>query len=122
MSRRFARFVADMACFLGVAAFAQSQPPEIDRSLAWLTSQARADGRLVDEATSIALPLQSQAETINTLSLFAAAPSVVVVRVDSPHLPLAEYLARRALTLDVARQDASAPMEDLAKLRNPDAG
>jgi hypothetical protein len=66
MSRTLVRSVAVAACFFAVVAFAQPQPPEIARSVAWLTGHAHPAGSLASEATSIALPLQFWSVTQST--------------------------------------------------------
>jgi len=113
---------AVFASFAAAPAGAQQAPPEITRGVAWLTGQVQADGSLSGEGASMALPLQAEAESVATLALLANAPSPLVARVSATRVGQAEYLARRALTLYAVRQGASAPMADLAVLRNADGG
>jgi len=120
--RVFACFAAMAASFVASVTIAQSLPPEIGNGAAWLTGQIQADGRLAGESASIALPLQAEAETAQTLSVLGTVPASVVARIDSTHDALTEYLARRVNVLAVAGQGATPPLADLMALRNADGG
>ncbi len=122
MIRTFIRLAAFAAVFVASNTFAQTQPPEITRGVAWLTAQVQADGSLSAENTAMALPLQAESESAITLSLLANAPSPLVARVRNAPGALAEFLARRALALAATHQGLTAPIADLIALRNPDGG
>lgn len=122
MIRMSGRVAAWVSAFIVSIAFAQTQPPEIARGVAWLTGQVQADGRLAGEDASMGLPLQAESESVVTLSQLANAPSPLVARVRNTPGTMSEFLARRALALASARQGITAPIADLVALRNPDGG
>lgn len=108
--------------FLGLAQAAPAPSPEVVKGLAWLQAQVQAAGTLTDEATSIATPLQSRSETLQTLKLLATVPDALADQLSADSEDNTEYLARRAVTLSLAGRDASAITALLAARQNLDGG
>ena len=113
--------VAAIVAFMSPAS-AQSLPPEIGNGVAWLNAQIQPDGSLAGEAGSIALPLQSESETVHALARMGNVPSAVVARLAADESALSEWRARKATSLAIAGQGASAPLAALVSSRNPDGG
>lgn len=123
---RFSPFVALATLFsiflLGLAQAAPASSPEVVKGLAWLQAQVQAGGTLTNEATSIATPLQSRSETLQTLKLLATVPGALADQLSADSEDNTEYLARRAITLSLAGRDASAITALLAARQNLDGG
>ena len=123
---RLSRFVALATLFstffLGLAQAAPAPSPEVVKGLTWLQAQVQAAGTLTNEATSIATPLQSRSETLQTLKLLATVPDALADQLYADSEDNTEYLARRAVTLSLAGRDASAITALLAARQNLDGG
>ena len=123
---RLSRFVALATLFstffLGLAQAAPAPSPEVVKGLTWLQAQVQAAGTLTNEATSIATPLQSRSETLQTLKLLATVPDALADQLYADSEDNTEYLARRAVTLSLAGRDASAITALLAVRQNLDGG
>ncbi len=107
---------------LGVAKAATTQSPEVVRGLTWLQSQVQPAGTLANEATSIATPLQNRAESLQTFKVLATVPTALADQLATDTQNNTEYLARRAVTLNVAGRDASAIITSLLARQNSDGG
>src|SRR4051812_25233618 len=109
---------------LGVLSLAASaaNPPEVDRGLAWLSAQVRADGSIAGEGASVATPLQARAETLLTLRQLATAPTALAATVASEPATPNEYLAREAAVLAPLGIDVSAKVVALLATQNTDGG
>ncbi len=118
--RRFGDVVFNF--FLGLAQAAPAPSPEVVKGLTWLQAQVQAAGTLTNEATSIATPLQSRSETLQTLKLLATVPDALADQLYADSEDNTEYLARRAVTLSLAGRDASAITALLAVRQNLDGG
>ncbi len=120
MARIFVRLLAAAAfAFSGVAS-AQSQPPEIERGVAWLDAQVQLDGSLAGESGSMAVPLQARSEAVLALSQLSHVPAPLVASVAADEEALTEFTARRVMALSAATQGASSAIAQLAALRNAD--
>lgn len=88
----------------------------------WLAAQVLADGSLASENTSIATQLQSRSEADRTLRLQATASPTLTSLIGTQTEDNTEYLARQAITLSIAGQDASVPINALLQHQNIDGG
>jgi len=115
-----------LACLFGMLCLAPAQgqtlSPEVSRGLAWLQSQIQADGRLANEASSVATALQNRSETGQALVALATLPSNLADAIASESDGNTEYLARQAIALIAAARDASAQINLLLQRRNSDRG
>lgn len=108
---------------LGLSGQANAAPaPDIAKGLAWLQSQLQADGSLAGEAGAIATPLQCRAESLATFKLLSSVPSSLVGAITAETEDNTEYLARRAIALSLAGQNADTVLAALVALRNADGG
>ena len=110
-------------CSSFLVSAAQAAPsPAVTKGIAWLQSQVQASGVLATEALSIATPLQNRAESLQTFKLLATVPSPLADQLAADTQNNTEYLARRAMELNLAGRDASAIIAQLLARQNPDGG
>ena len=101
---------------------ASALSPGAAKGLIWLQAQVQADGSLTNEAVSIATSLQSRAETLQTLKLLATVPTPLADQLAADTEDNTEFLARRAVTLNLAGRDASTLTALLLARQNADGG
>jgi len=77
---------------------------EITKGLTWLQAQVQTPGTLKNETLSIATPIQSRTEALQTLKLLATPPTVLADLLAAETENNTEYLARRAVTCRVVDQ------------------
>lgn len=106
----------------GLSHAAPVPSPEVVKGLTWLQAQVQTAGTLTNEAVSIATPLQNRAETLQTLQLLGAVPSALADQLAADTEDNTEYLARRAVTLNMAGRDVSAITAQLLARQNGDGG
>lgn len=112
-----------LSLLLFAGAPAQAAPsPEVQKGLAWLQSQVQADGSLAGESTSLATPMQGRTETLVSLKLLASIPAPLVGAIAAITEDNTEYLARQAISLSLAGQNADAGINVLAARQNADGG
>lgn len=91
--------------------------------LNWLNAQVNADGSIVAENRAMAVAGQTRAETARTLqALGAPVPPALLAALQPADRDPVEILARKALALADAGQDAAMALERLKGLQNPDGG
>jgi sugar lactone lactonase YvrE len=121
----FTRIARAWFCFvLALASLpvAASNPPEVDRALAWLAQQPQANGTLAGEAASIATPLQARAETLVTLKQLGTAPTALGDIVAQEPSTATEYAARQVIALAPLGRDVSVAMAAVLAAQNTDGG
>lgn len=96
--------------------------PEVERGLAWLAQQPRADGSIAAEGASIAFPLQVRTETHATLRQLASAPTPLAELIARDESTAVEMLARKAAALAPAGRDVAGVLAALAQRQNADGG
>jgi len=96
--------------------------PEVTRGLLWLTQQVQPDGTLSGQATSIAAPLQSRAESATAFKLLSTVPPSLVDAIAADTENNTEYLARQVMALVGSGRDASAQTRDLLSRQNSNGG
>lgn len=102
---------------------ASAQVPQASaRGLTWLQQQVGPDGALASEDGSVALPLQSRAETAATLKLLATVPPALSARVAAPDDDNTEFLARQVIGQAQAGSSAPAALAELVARQNRDGG
>lgn len=112
-------FAAGTLC-LSLAAAAE--PSAIEKGVAWLSAQPQADGRLRDEAASIAIASQSRAEALAALAQLATVPPALAQIVAADPSTPTELRARRAVALAAAGRDASALVAAILAQQSPTGG
>lgn len=105
-----------------VAAQQAAYAPGVERGLAWLVSQVRADGTVAGERGSQALPVQVRTETLHTLSLFESRPAGLTERIAGEPQKHTELQARQLLALRLANRGAQQVLADLGVQQNADGG
>ncbi|MGH8507042.1 MAG: carboxypeptidase regulatory-like domain-containing protein [Stenotrophobium sp.] len=96
---------------------------QVNNGVSWLESQVSTDGSLVNEAGSIAIPIQTRTETLETLSKLASAPSSLAALVASnADDQSTETLARQAISLQSAGGSGGSYIETLQTRQNDDGG
>ncbi|WP_162058781.1 carboxypeptidase-like regulatory domain-containing protein [Undibacterium sp. KW1] len=110
-----------MVTLLVHGAYAQTTGPVVN-GLKWLNTQILSDGKLGNEAQSIATPLQARAEVAQTLQLLASTPASLLTSISSEPDASTEYLARKIITLATAKADTSALMAQMLNRINVDGG
>lgn len=116
-------WLATFLCAVFVVAAQQSgQSAEIDKGFLWLRAQVQADGAVVGEATSQALPIQVRTETLHTLALLDSRPVELADRIGGQAQKHTELQARKALALRLANRDAQQVIADLGLQQNADGG
>lgn len=109
-----------MAAFASFSAIAYS--PDVDRGIAWLSTQPQSNGSVAGEVSSLAAPLQARAETLETLRQLSTAPSTLADALASETSQATEVVARKALVLSGLGRDVSALIALLAARQNADGG
>lgn len=107
---------------IGLISQASAASSPETQGLAWLQSQVQADGSLAGESGAIATPLQSRVETLATLKLLGTFPSSLAGLISAETEDNTEYLARRAIALNLAGQNTDALLATLSARQNPDGG
>jgi prenyltransferase beta subunit len=97
--------------------------PEVTNGLTWLQGQVTPTGALQNEAQSIATPLQARAEAALALQLLSTTLSAqLVTAVGAETEDVSEYLARKAIVLNLAGSDTRAILTALQSNQNADGG
>lgn len=96
--------------------------PEVSRGISWLQTQVTADGGLSNESSSVATPHQNRTESAITLKKLGTLPTSLVTKVNAETESNTEYLARRALVLNIAGLDNTQELENVAANQSWDGG
>lgn len=120
-------FIRCCSAFLFLTAFAFSQAHaapsiEVAKGLAWLQSQVQGDGTLSNDANSIATPLQSHTEALQSFKLLSVIPTPLADGVAAEVEDSTEYLARKIIALSLAGRDVSVLAGQLASRQGEDGG
>lgn len=102
---------------------AEASEPSVSAGAAWLQGRIEADGSLRDEASSLALPQQQRAETLQTLALVAPPANAnladaIAATTSSP----TDFVARQLAALDAAGRPLPAFVSRVLASRNADGG
>lgn len=97
---------------------------DMHTGMQWLQAQVQASGALSDEASSVALPLQSRSETARTFETLGTTPSAALLRAvgNASAATTVEFLTRRALALKSAGGSTDAMVSALTAMQNADGG
>lgn len=110
--------------FLFLISFAQpslaAPSAEVTKGLAWLQSQVQGDGTLSNDASSIATPLQSHTEALQTFKLLSIISAPLADGVAAEVEDSTEYLARKIIALSLAGRDVSVLVGQLASRQGED--
>lgn len=100
----------------------QAAQPEVTAGLSWLQAQIQADGSLLGESTSIAMPLQSRDETLNTLTALGTVPAPLIQGIAADTDDSTESIARRMSALTASGTDTSTLVARILARQNRDGG
>lgn len=96
--------------------------PEVSKGISWLQSQVTTDGGLSGESNSVATAHQNRTESAITLKKLGTLPSPLITKVNAEEESNTEYLARRALVLNIAGLDNSQVLESISANQSWDGG
>jgi sugar lactone lactonase YvrE len=98
---------------------AQVLPQNVQSGVQWLQAQVTAQGQIINDGASLALPWQSQSETAQTLQLLATVTDALANRVTStPSYGLSEIDARKLLLASALQQDTLTALATLTAARS----
>ncbi len=103
-------------------AHAETLTPQMQAGLNWLRTQDKGNGTVGGEAISIALTTQTRAETAITLKQLSGVSNELRAALQpTPSDPL-EWMARKALALQILGQDTTQTQQLISSKQNPDGG
>lgn len=108
--------------FLMLAAVTPARA-SVDAGKAWLSAQIAANGTLLSQNTSVALPTQTQSEVATTLKAIGLnPPPALLSQIQKTPLQTTEYLSRYARAAKMQGASPTNYLTPLAALQNSDGG